>query len=226
MLLEGMRQPQMSRWRSVQRGLMESAMDRWSRLRIRLFTRLIAGQFQQFGAGSRIEPPFRHRNLGEISVEEDVMIHRDCWIQAVSSQDKGLSPKLILKRGAGIGMGATISAAQSVLIGEYALLARNVYISDHGHAFENVKEPIMYQGITEPRPVSIGRHSWLGQNACVFPGVTIGQHCVIGANSVVNSSIPDFSVAVGAPARVVRKYNQDSGRWEAAKTESSSGLSA
>jgi acetyltransferase-like isoleucine patch superfamily enzyme len=93
-------------------------------------------------------------------------------------------------------------------------LARNVYISDHAHAYENLDMPIMHQGIDSIAPVSIGRNTWLGENAVVLPGVTIGQHCVIGANAVVNTSIPDFSVAVGAPARVVRQFNKNSGQWE------------
>jgi acetyltransferase-like isoleucine patch superfamily enzyme len=101
-----------------------------------------------------------------------------------------------------------------VVIGEYALLARNVYISDHAHAFKNIEVPIMLQGINRIAPVIIGKHSWLGQNVVVLPGVTIGEHCVIGANSVVNSSVPDYCVAVGAPARVVRRFNQNSKKWE------------
>jgi acetyltransferase-like isoleucine patch superfamily enzyme len=111
-------------------------------------------------------------------------------------------------------MGATISAASRILIDEYVLLARNVYISDHGHAYEEVDTPIMCQGISMVRPVSIGRHSWLGQNVSVLPGASIGVHCVIGANSVVLSDIPDYSVAVGSPARVVKMYNRSTKRWE------------
>jgi acetyltransferase-like isoleucine patch superfamily enzyme len=111
-------------------------------------------------------------------------------------------------------MGATISAACKVVIGEYVLLARNVYISDHAHAYENIEAPIMHQGINGIAPVSIGRKAWLGQNVVVLPGATIGEHCVIGANSVVNSSIPDFSMAVGAPARVIKRYNRETGAWE------------
>ena len=68
----------------------------------------------------------------------------------------------------------------------------------------------MLQGINRIAPVIIGNHSWLGQNVVVLPGVTIGEHCVIGANSVVRSPIPDYCVAVGAPARVVRRFNRDS----------------
>jgi acetyltransferase-like isoleucine patch superfamily enzyme len=72
----------------------------------------------------------------------------------------------------------------------------------------------MDQGIDNIKPVAIGRNSWLGQNAVVLPGVTIGEHCVIGANSVVNRSIPDFSIAVGTPARVVKTFNRQTKRWE------------
>jgi acetyltransferase-like isoleucine patch superfamily enzyme len=77
----------------------------------------------------------------------------------------------------------------------------------------------MHQGINGIAPVSIGRNAWLGQNVVVLPGVTIGEHCVIGANSVVNSSIPDFSVAVGAPARVIKRYNKETARWERTRTK-------
>ena len=93
-------------------------------------------------------------------------------------------------------------------------LARNVYVSDHAHAYENIGVPIMHQGINRIAPVTIGKHTWLGQNVVVLPGVSIGEHCVVGANSVVNSSIPDFSVAAGVPAKVVKRYNQKTKTWE------------
>ena len=120
----------------------------------------------------------------------------------------------MIKDYAGIGMGATISVAQQVVIEEHVLLARNVYISDNRHAFERVTDPIMSQGLDAPAPVTIGKHSWLCQNVCVLPGVQIGEHCVIGANSVVRDSIPSFSVAAGVPARVVRTYNPATEKWE------------
>ena len=111
-------------------------------------------------------------------------------------------------------MGATISAAISIVFGEHVLLARNVYISDHRHSYEDLSRPITVQGVTGLAPVFIGRHTWLGQNSVVLPGVTIGEHCVIGANSVVRNSIPAFSVAVGTPARVVKRFNPGSNGWE------------
>lgn len=195
-------------------GFIERAYELQDRLRTRLFTWLLAGQFKEFGHGSRITPPFRFWGLHEIAVGENVIINRDCWIQTIPNASGEASSKLKIGSHAGIGMGTCISAAESVLIGEHVLLARNVYISDHSHAYERLDLPIADQGIDRMAPVSIGANTWLGQNVVVLPGVTIGRHCVIGANSVVKDSIPDFSVAVGSPARVVRRFNRSTARWE------------
>jgi acetyltransferase-like isoleucine patch superfamily enzyme len=195
-------------------GTIERLEDKWSRVVTRLYTLLLSSQFREIGAGARVSPPFRYHGLHRISLGQKVIVNRDCWIQALGSERDDQSPKIVIKAHAGIGMGATITAARQIVIEEYVLLARNVHISDHAHAYENPDVPIMDQGIDHIAPVSIGRNTWLGQNVVVLPGVTIGQHCVIGANSVVNSSIPDFSVAVGAPARVVKQYDRNSGQWK------------
>ena len=98
----------------------------------------------------------------------------------------------------------TDSAAVSVRIGRQVLMARNVYVSDHNHAFDDGSRPVLAQGITEPRPVEIGDGAWLGQNVIVNPGVRIGRGAIVGANAVVLDDVPDRAVAVGVPARVVR----------------------
>jgi acetyltransferase-like isoleucine patch superfamily enzyme len=87
---------------------------------------------------------------------------------------------------------------------EDVLIASNVYISDHMHKYSDPETPILAQGIDKIQPVLIGRGAGLGQNVVVCPGVRIGKGAVIGANSVVNKNIADFSVAVGAPARIVK----------------------
>lgn len=192
--------------------MIERTFHLCSKIRTRMFTLLLASQFKEFGAGSRISPPLRFYGLNEMILGEAVMINRDCWIQTIPGESQN-GAKLVIGAHAGIGMGAHITAARQVLIGEYVFLGRNVHIADHSHAFENVNTPIMKQGIDRIAPVTIGPETWLGQNVVVLPGVTIGKHCIIGANSVVNSSIPDFSVAVGAPARVVKRFDPGTGRW-------------
>ncbi len=188
-------------------------MHQWSRVSRFLYSALLSGQFKEFGRGTKITRPFRFYGLNQICLGESVSIERNCWIQVVNQDGEEQVTKLWIKSHAGIGMGASISAAKQIIIGEHVLLGRNVYISDHAHAFNDVNSPIMNQGIDNVQPVSIGKRSWLGQNVVILPGGSVGEHCVIGANSVVNRPIPDFSVAVGAPARVVRSYDAQTKQW-------------
>src|SRR5215471_16985560 len=119
--------------------LIEQLLHWRVRLVRRLYTRMLIGRFHEFGDGSSITPPFRFANLEQISVGKRVEIQRDCWIHALKGSPNESGPKLIIKAHAGIGMGATTSAARRIVIGEHVLLARYVYISDHGHAYEDVK---------------------------------------------------------------------------------------
>jgi acetyltransferase-like isoleucine patch superfamily enzyme len=188
---------------------------RWRLLVLsKAYTTFLSSQFGELGRGCSISPPFRFANLAQISLGEGIQINRDCWIHVLKSKEEKPDIKLTIKSHTSIGMGATISAAREIIIGEHVLMARNVYISDHGHAFEDVTVPIALQGIRDVRPVLIGDHTWLGQNVCVLPGVQIGKHCVVGANTVINRNLPDFSVAVGSPARIVKRYNSESQVWE------------
>jgi acetyltransferase-like isoleucine patch superfamily enzyme len=125
------------------------------------------------------------------------------------------SKEFILKIGNNVHIGNynIIGARNSVVLEENALLGPGVIIVDHSHQYENVEVPVKLQGVTEGGPVRIERDCWIGANVFVLPNVTIGRHAVVGANSVVNRDIPPFSVAVGAPVRVVKRYRFDAKEW-------------
>ena len=73
----------------------------------------------------------------------------------------------------------------------------------------------MYQGVKiHEKGIEIGDDSWIGINSVIVGNVRIGKHCVIGANSVVNKNIPDYSIAVGSPAKVIKRYNFEKKEWE------------
>ena len=108
-----------------------------------------------------------------------------------------------------IGRGSGIVGHFSIEIGNDVWTGHNVYITDQNHGYEDVTRPISQQSQPE-RAVKIGDGSWLGYGSVVLPGVTIGEHCVIGANSVVTRDVPSFSVAVGVPARVIKRYVDNS----------------
>ncbi len=109
-----------------------------------------------------------------------------------------------------IGKGSAIVGHFSIVIGDDVWTGHNVYITDQNHGYEDVTRPIGAQSMPE-RPVSIGNGSWIGYGSVVLPGATIGDHVVIGANSVVNGDIPSYSVAVGSPAKVIRRHID--GEW-------------
>jgi acetyltransferase-like isoleucine patch superfamily enzyme len=106
-----------------------------------------------------------------------------------------------------INLNVMIAAVDAVTIGEHCMLANGCLITDGNHRFDDPDKPVPWQGFTSKGPVSIGDNVWLGANVVVTNGVTIGRRSVIGANSVVTTDIPEFSVAAGAPARVLKQVS-------------------
>lgn len=109
-----------------------------------------------------------------------------------------------------IGKGSAVVGHFSITIGNDVWTGHNVYITDQNHGYEDVTRPIGTQSMPE-KPVTIGDGSWIGYGSVVLPGASIGDHVVIGANSVVTGDIPSYSVAVGSPAKVIRRYVD--GEW-------------
>jgi len=109
----------------------------------------------------------------------------------------------------------TIAAMQAITIEDDVMFASNVLVSDGMHGFENANEPYKYQKMWKIAPIVIGRGCWIGQNVVIMPGVTVGELSIIGANSVVTQNIPDRCIALGAPARVVKKWDERAKAWVA-----------
>lgn len=172
-------------------------------LRDRVFSRAIRSSFAAFGERTVVQPPLHVYGWRRIRVGSDVFIGAHCWVVAldVLATDH---PTIDIGPGTQIAGSCVISAARRVSLGRSVLIGRNVHIADHKHAYSDVTRPVLEQGIDGVADVEVGDGAWLGNNTVVTPGVRIGRGTVIGANSVVTTSVPDFSVAVGAPARVVR----------------------
>jgi len=103
-----------------------------------------------------------------------------------------------------INLNVMVAAVDEVTIGEHCMIANGCLITDGNHRFDDPEKPVPWQGFTSKGPVTIGDNVWLGANVVVTNGVTIGRRSVIGANSVVVTDIPEFSIAAGAPARVLK----------------------
>lgn len=110
-----------------------------------------------------------------------------------------------------IGIGCVIIGP--VTIGNNVMLAQNIVISGLNHGYKNIALSPSLQPV-ECKTILIGDDVWVGANSVITAGVHIGKHCVIGAGSVVTKDIPDYSVAVGNPATIIRRYNPMSEIWE------------
>jgi lipopolysaccharide O-acetyltransferase len=174
------------------------------RVRDRAFALLIRRSFLSYGKRTVVQAPVRLNGEDRIALGSGIFIGAGSWLQTISQPD---APPPIVEIGDRTSMSGScvISAACEIRIGEAVLFARNVYVADHSHAYADIGVPILDQGITNIAPVTIGDGAWLGQNVVICPGVTIGRGAVIGANSVVRSDVPDYSLAVGAPAVVKRE---------------------
>ena len=192
---------------------MEKLIHTFEKLRAKTYTFLLFPCFRSVGKRSTVYPPLRFNNLKMIRIGHFVTVHPNCWLQAVGGVDPQSDPKLIVKNHVSIGMSSTISAAHRIVIEDHVLMARNVFISDHLHGYEDVDRPVALQPIAKVSAVTIGSGSWLCQNSVILPGVTIGRNCVVGANSVVNADVPDYSVVAGAPAKVVKRYDGAVRQW-------------
>lgn len=168
------------------------------------FSLLAGGAFARFGAHSVIQPPVRVAGERSIAIGSDVWIGAGSWLQSLGD---GTAVTLEIGDGTRAAGNCVLSAARSVTLGRQVLLARGVYISDHIHRYDDISLPVLEQGLDRVEPVEIGDGAWLGENVVVCPGVRIGRGSVIGANAVVTTDIPDYCVAVGAPARIVRQFH-------------------
>jgi acetyltransferase-like isoleucine patch superfamily enzyme len=175
-----------------------------ARTRAKAFSLAARRGFASFGARSVIEPPVRLWGEWRICIGDGVFVGAGSWLQAIDGY--GDEVAIEIGDGTSIAGGCVLSAAVSVRLGREVLLARNVYIADHRHGFEDPTRSVLAQGVATVDAVEIEDGAWLGQNVVVCPGVRIGRGAVVGANSVVLDDVPPYAVAVGAPARVVRTF--------------------
>ncbi|MGN1275651.1 MAG: acyltransferase [Floccifex sp.] len=145
-----------------------------------------------------------------------IILHKNVIIRPSSQIYTGKKGIVKFGEGTEIGNHSTLSAHNSIIFGKDVLTGPHIFVSDHNHEYANPNIAVSKQGIRcdKDSRVIIGEGTWIGTNAVIVGNVKIGRHCVIGANSVVTKDLPDYCVAAGIPAKVIKKYNFDLGEWE------------
>ena len=181
----------------------------------KLYTWLLRSDAGHIGKNSLVHPPFHSWNIKNVHIGDNVNIFAGGWIQTIPEylQDK-FDPELKIGDGTYIGHRCHIIVCDKMIIGKDVTIADNVYITDNLHGFEDISCGVMPQPLNVPGPVTIEDEVWVGERVCIMPNVTIGKHSVIGANSVVTKDIPPYSIAVGIPATVIKRYNKENSEWE------------
>lgn len=143
----------------------------------------------------------------------------NCRIEMFGDYDENIK-KIVIGNNCKIGDNVHLTSKEKIEIGDNVLVASHVFISDNSHG--EYKGTINDSDPNIPpderkiisNPVKIGDNTWIGENVCVLLGVNIGKGCIIGANSVVNKDVPDYCIAAGTPAKVIKKYNFTTKIWE------------
>lgn len=174
-----------------------------------------------FRGATIIRRPFYLRGKPRFQFGAGFSTGYNCRIE-VFGEKQDRTKRLIIGNNCHIGDNVHIAAAEKVTLGDNCLLASKIFISDldHGNygsgAIVSSPETDPNQRPLFTEPVTIGNNVWIGENVCILKGVEIGDGSIIGANAVVTRSIPPCSIAVGAPARVVKTYNSQTNSWDAA----------
>ena len=171
------------------------------RLRGDLFLLFNRHRFAYVGKLVRFYSPLKVDGYENIYIKDKARIGDYSWLAAVPLT--GNKVNLVISEAVQIGHFCHIYATKSVVIEKDVLIADKVYISDNAHSYDDINLPIWKQPIKQLKEVIIGEGSWIGENVCII-GASIGKHSVIGANAVVTHDIPDYCVAVGAPAKVIK----------------------
>jgi len=168
--------------------------------------------FGRIGRRSKLSKPLRLKNVQNIFIGNNVTIHKYAFLLTLRLAGSP-PPRLVINDGCTIGHFSHITCVNELAIGRNVLIADRVHISDNSHVFADPNVPIIRQGVTTKGKVNIGEGTWIGEGVSVL-SCNIGKNCVIGSNAVVVNDVPDYCVAVGVPARVISRFNPESGRWE------------
>jgi acetyltransferase-like isoleucine patch superfamily enzyme len=135
---------------------------------------------------------------GRLEIGEHALLEPNVWL---TSPAPG---RIRIGAGSFLNLNVMVAAVELVDIGDHCMFANNCFITDGNHRFDDPDTPVTWQGFTSKGPTRIGDNVWCGANVVITSGVTVGRRCVIGANSVVTTDLPPFSIAAGAPARALR----------------------
>ena len=178
------------KWRWYERNALP-----WNRARIHLeFARREA--FCRWPVHGNVLEALR---AGRLEIGAHTLFEPGVWVTCPGDA------RVRIGEGTFLNIGVMVAAVELVEIGSHCMFANGCFVTDGNHRFDDPDRPVTWQGFTSKGPTRVGDNVWCGANVVITSGVTVGERCVIGANSVVTTDLPPHSIAAGAPARVLKE---------------------
>jgi len=138
---------------------------------------------------------------GRLEIGANTLFEPHVWLTAPDHA------RIRIGDGCFLNIAVMVAAAELVEIGDHCMFANGCFVTDGSHRFDDPHKPVPWQGFTTKGPTRVGNNVWCGANVVITSGVTVGERCVIGANSVVTRDLPPRTIAAGAPARVLTEID-------------------
>ena len=182
-------------------GLVRHPMRRVE-LRARLTRPYWERRFYAYGERSIVHRPGSVFGAHQIAIGNHSLILGGCYLSVETPAWSRPAPVLSIGDRVGVRPYCMISASESIQIEDDVIIGAFSSVIDSDHTFAEGRPNVMHNSV-DAAPIRIGRGTWLAERVAVLKGSVIGRCCIVGANSVVRGDLPDYSIAVGSPARVV-----------------------
>lgn len=185
----------------------------WKKISFRFsafYTWMLSGDLGSCGRNVRFDYPVRIENPGSVTIGCDVILYPRVWLNPVSEWRGNIyNGKIEIGNRVKLGYGVQISSAESIVIEDDVAMGAGAVVVDHIHDHRYPGIPVIDAPLSQPKPVRIGKRSFLGVYCLIGPGVQIGEQAVVAANAVVLKDVPSFCIAAGNPARIMRYHDPD-----------------
>lgn len=178
-----------------------------------------------YSLGNRLSRKRKIGNSKNIFIARRVQMHglnniyigNNCVIgegTTLTVNNRNISEKtLIIGNNSYIGRNNFIAVGAKIVIKDYCIFGNNCSIMSSDHDFNNPLIPYAISGILTAKSISIGVNCWFGINVSILGNITIGHGCVVGANTLITKDIPPFSLVIGNPSKVIKRYNFHTKKW-------------
>lgn len=175
--------------------------------------------YGDFGKNSIFQKPLILFNRKSIFIGSNVTIRPGIRVEPIKQfGTQKFNPKIIIGDGTTIEQNCHIVCANTVEIGKSVTIAGYSLVTDNEHEYKDITKGVLQQSLIV-RATKIGDQTFIGMGARIMSGVKIGKHCIVGSNSVVTMDLPDYSVAVGIPAKIIKRYDSETKMWRKTNTK-------